>query len=537
MPADRLFVNATFHTLDARNAVVHAMAVDGDRIVATGSLDAMRARFGRTARQIDLGGRTVVPGLVDAHSHMSAVGDHALFSADLNSPPMGGIHCIDELIEALREHAALPDCGEWILGHGYDDTLLEEGRHPNCADLDLVSRDRPVVITHISGHFLAGNSAALARAEISHATEAPVGGVIRRNPDGSPDGVLEENAMLAVLRLQPRRDPDERLRAIEHAAKEYLRLGITTAQDGNVATVGLLDYDAAYAAGRLQIRVVPWPAFRGLGALLDQRVQISAPPEWVKLGAIKLFADGSIQGFTGHLCCPYHMPYHGDADYRGYAAMPLATLKEQVATVIEAGMQVAVHANGDAAIDAVLDAVEAAQQRGLKATAPPIVVHAQMTRDDQLDRMRELGVEPSFFVLHTYYWGDRHRDVFLGPARARRISPARSALERGLRFTLHTDSPVTPMDPWLLIWSAVNRRTTSGEALGPEQRLTPLQALRATTIDSAGQLGVGADRGSLEPGKLADFVVLDRDPLQIERDALRDVRVLRTYVGGKLVAR
>ena len=158
-------------------------------------------------------------------------------------------------------------------------------------------------------------------------------------------------------------------------------------------------------------------------------------------------------------------------------------------------------------------------------------------RRPQLDRMLELGVEPSFFVLHTYYWGDRHRDIFLGPDRARRISPARSALERGLRFTLHTDSPVTPMDPWLLIWSAVNRRTTSGEALGPEQRLTPLQALRATTIDSAGQLGVGADRGSLEPGKLADFAVLDRDPLQIERDALRDVRVLSTYVGGKRVAR
>jgi predicted amidohydrolase YtcJ len=193
---------------------------------------------------------------------------------------------------------------------------------------------------------------------------------------------------------------------------------------------------------------------------------------------------------------------------------------------------VAVHANGEAAIDAFLDAVAKAKDRGIALAAPPIVVHAQMARDDQLDRMLELGVEPSFFVLHTYYWGDRHRDRFLGPDRARRISPAKSALERGLRFTLHTDSPVTPMDPWLLLWSAVNRRTTSGEALGPEQRLSPLQALRATTIDAAIQLGVGDDRGSLEAGKLADFIVVDRDPLAVERDALRDIRVLATYVGG-----
>jgi hypothetical protein len=532
MAADRLFVNATFHTLDARNSVVHALAVKGDRIVAGGSLDAMRARFGRTARQLDLGGRVVLPGIVDAHSHLTMVGEHALYSADVNSPPIGEVQTIDDIIDVLREHAGRPECGAWIQGHGYDDTLLDEGRHPTSADLDLVARDRPVVITHISGHFLAANSIALAQAGIDRATEDPVGGVIRRNPDGSPDGVLEESAMLPVLRLLPRRSEDERVRAIEHGAREYLRLGITTAQDGNASLTNLADYDAAWAAGRLPIRVVPWPSFRGLRALLEGQHAPLAPPTFVKRGAIKLFADGSIQGYTGHLCCPYHMPFHGDADYRGYAAMPQADLDARVATVLEHGLQVAVHANGDAAIDAFLDAVAKAKDRGIALAAPPIVVHAQMARDDQLDRMLELGVEPSFFVLHTYYWGDRHRDRFLGPDRARRISPAKSALERGLRFTLHTDSPVTPMDPWLLLWSAVNRRTTSGEALGPEQRLSPLQALRATTIDAAIQLGVGDDRGSLEAGKLADFIVVDRDPLAVERDALRDIRVLATYVGG-----
>ncbi len=535
MSADWLFVNATFHTLDARNSVVHALAVAGDRIVAGGSLDAMRARFGRTAKQVDLGERVVLPGIVDAHSHLSMVGDHALYSADLNSPPIGEVNTIDELIEVLRDHAARPECGAWIQGHGYDDSLLEEGRHPTSEDLDLVARDRPVVITHISGHFLAANSIALAQAGIDRATADPVGGIIRRRPDGSPDGVLEENAMLALLRLLPRRSQAERLDALEHAALEYLRLGITTAQDGNASLVNLEDYEVAWAAGRLPIRVVPWPSFRALRALQDGKAPATAPASFVQRGAIKLFADGSIQGHTGHLCCPYHLPYHGDADYRGYPAMPQADLNARVAQVLELGLQVAVHANGDAAIDAVLDAVAAAKARGLALAAPPIVVHAQMARDDQLDRMLELGVEPSFFVLHTYYWGDRHRDRFLGPERARRISPAKSALERGLRFTLHTDSPVTPMDPWLLLWSAVNRRTTSGEALGPEQRLSPIQALRATTIDAAIQLGVGGDRGSLEAGKLADFIVVDRDPLAIERDALRDVKVLATYVGGKVV--
>ena len=188
--------------------------------------------------------------------------------------------------------------------------------------------------------------------------------------------------------------------------------------------------------------------------------------------------------------------------------------------------------NGDAAIDDFLNAIEEASRVHTRPDARPIAVHAQMTREDQLDTMQRLGVVPSFFCLHTYYWGDRHRDIFLGQERAERISPTRSAAERGMRFTIHTDAPVVPMDPGLLMWSAIRRETTSGVPLGPAQRLTPLEALRATTIDAAWQLHLDDTRGSIEVGKLADLALLETDPLT-EPDSLRSLRVHRTWVGGR----
>ncbi len=202
-----------------------------------------------------------------------------------------------------------------------------------------------------------------------------------------------------------------------------------------------------------------------------------------------------------------------------------------------AGLQVAIHANGDAAIDDALDAIEAAQLGDPELDARPIIVHAQMTRPDQLDRMKKLRVIPSFFVLHTYYWGDRHRERFLGPERAARISPTHTAQEKGVRFTLHCDTPVVPLDPLRLVWAAVNRRTTSGQELGPEERIDVTSALRAVTIDAAFQGFEEDSKGSLEPGKLADLVILGRSPLAENPADLAAIPVLETIIGGESVWR
>ncbi|HEY7776030.1 MAG TPA: amidohydrolase family protein, partial [Kineobactrum sp.] len=256
--------------------------------------------------------------------------------------------------------------------------------------------------------------------------------------------------------------------------------------------------------------------------------------ERLQMGAVKIVADGSIQGYTGYLTRPYHAPFHGDAEYRGYPAVLRERLFEQVLRLHTAGYQLAVHGNGDAAIDDILDAFAAAQAARPVADPRFILIHSQMARKDQIERMRELGVTPSFFAAHTWYWGDRHRDTFIGPARAATISPAAWAQAAGLRFSSHMDTPVTPMRPLQAAWSLVQRQTFGGDVLGPEQRVDVMTALRAVTIDAAWQRFQEDNRGSLEPGKYADLVVLSGSPLA-DPAAMRELAVKQTYVGGALV--
>jgi predicted amidohydrolase YtcJ len=255
----------------------------------------------------------------------------------------------------------------------------------------------------------------------------------------------------------------------------------------------------------------------------------------VRFGAVKLIADGSIQGYTAYLREPYFVPPGDDPAERGYPRYPKQELAARVAGYRDAGLQVAIHANGDAAIDDALDALESAQAGDPELDARPVIIHAQMTRPDQLERMKRLRVIPSFFVLHSYYWGDRHRERFLGPERAARISPTHTAQQTGVRFTLHCDTPVVPMEPLRLVWAAVNRRTTSGQELGPEERIDVTSALRAVTIDAAFQHFEEDLKGSLEPGKLADLVILARSPLAEPAEGLASIPVLETIVGGESV--
>jgi hypothetical protein len=534
---DLLLHNADVITLDTARPRARAVALRDGRILSVGSAEELLELVGPRTRVEDLGGGTLIPGFVDAHSHLGFVADRDAFFVALDPPPVGATRTVDAVVQAFRARAGGTRPGEWLVGMGYDQTLLAERRHPMRRDLDRASAEHPILALHISGHLAVANTRALALAGITRDTPQPAGGRIRLDPaTGEPDGVLEEPAAFGrIFPLLPQQPEKARLDALEAAARRYAACGITTAQDGATELRALRDLANAARAGRLPLRVVAWPTWAAWQKLEEGASLPEAPSERFRMGAVKFFADGSIQGYTGHLCQPYHVPQSpAEGEFRGYAATPREELAENVARVHAAGRQVAVHANGDAAIDDLLFAVEEAQRRSPRADARPVAVHAQMTREDQLDRMRELSVVPSFFVLHTYYWGDRHRDLFLGPERARRISPARSALARGIRFTLHTDAPVVPMDPLLLWWSAVNRVTTGGEVLGPEQRLTPLEALRALTLDAAYQVFEEHTRGSIEPGKLADLVLLSGNPLA-DPAALRELRVLRTWVGGEPV--
>jgi predicted amidohydrolase YtcJ len=522
--------------MDASDRIVEALLVAGDRIAAVGSDAELESRNGRTARVVDLQGHALLPGFIDAHAHFPGAGIFAVM-VDLNSPPIGEIDSIETIVERLRLRAASTKEGEWVVGMGYDDTLLAEGRHPTRHDLDRASSEHPIAIWHISGHLAVVNSSGLERVGIDAETRDAEGGRIRRDPrTGEPDGVLEENDTHV---LQPLLAPGLRdsWKIVREASRRYLAAGVTTAQNGYATAQQMKGLLRLSRLGLLPLRVVLWPGQETMDAMLAGRFAFETPePLWMRLGAAKIIGDGSIQGYTGYLSEPYHVPPGDDPEYRGYPTIEREELIEVVSRYHVKGLQVAVHGNGDACIDDILDAFEAAQRTHPRRDARHVVVHSQMARNDQLDRMADLGVIPSFFSLHTYYWGDRHREIFMGPERAARMSPARSASERGLRFTIHTDCPVVPMEPLRLVWAAVNRRSTSGACIGEAERIDPTRALRAVTIDAAYQHFEEGDKGSLEVGKLADMVILDRSPLD-DPEQIDRIRVVETIVGGRTAYR
>ena len=519
--ADRVLTNGVILTMNPQNAVAEAVAISGDHILAVGSIEEIARHIGERTEVSNLFGRTVTPGFIDAHGHFPFSGDIALNMVDLNSPPMGAIQNMEELVDTLRAKAKARSPGEWIVGIGYDDTLLTENRHPTRLELDAVTTKHPVFIWHTSLHLAVANSEALKQAGID-----PLGHT----------GLLREQAEMGpVMGLIPQPGAEERIVAIEHAALEYTSRGVTTAQSGLTDERTLGDLAAALAQDRLPIRVLVWPSpdlARKLNA--GKLAPEIADRDRLKIGAVKIIADGSIQGYTGYLSEPYYITPRGQPEWRGRPIMPRAALIELIGEFHAAGWQVAVHGNGDAAIDDILAGFEAMLAADPSGDVRPIIIHSQMAREDQLDAMATLGVIPSFFSLHTYYWGDRHRDIFMGPLRAARMSPARSALNKGIRFTIHADTPVTPMEPLRLMWAAVNRLTKTGEFVGAEQRIEPMQALRAITIDAAYQSFDEVEKGSIEPGKLADLVVLSANPID-RPETIDSIEVVETILGGQTV--
>jgi predicted amidohydrolase YtcJ len=456
------------------------------------------------------------------------------------------------------------------MGMGYDDTAMAEQRHPTFEDLDEVSRENPVFCLHISAHLAAVNSKALQIAGIDENTPDPEGGVFQRLPGSQvPSGVAEELAMFSLFAVLPTPSGEEAVKEIEDAVAYYASHGTTTAHDAAIKSPGQLDLFRKMAAeGRLAIDVVGWPLFNVADQMLANFAQDRVYRGRFRLGGLKLLLDGSIQGYTAFLSQPYHVqpgadePVGGDdigevdqllvqsdppagvprlpqaegGDYRGY---PTIESQDEVTAWLtkayEQGWPAQVHTNGDGATDMLIAAVRKAEAAYPGKDRRVVIVHAQTMREEQLDAVADLGMSPTFFPGHVYYWGDRHRDIFLGPERAARLNPLRSALDRGILFTGHHDAPVTPANMLLPIWAAVNRVTASGEVLGPEQRIPVVEAIRAATINGAYQIFEEETKGSIEVGKLADFAVLSENPLQVDPMAIKDIQVVETIKEGKTI--
>jgi predicted amidohydrolase YtcJ len=544
-PADAIWSGGQIVTVDDARPTAEAVAVRDGRIVAVGTRADVERRFaGPKTLRHDLKGRTLLPGFVDAHGHVTGVGFQAVV-ANLLPPPDGRVDSIEALQRTLREWmAANPWHRDYglVMGFGYDDSQLKEQRHPTREELDAVSGELPVLLIHQSGHLASLNGAALRKAGIGPDTPDPKGGVIRRK-DGSrePSGTLEETAqLLALMKLMPALGETQQLALLEAGQALYLRFGHTTAQDGRTSPGDLKMLPRAATRGALKLDVVAYPdlLMNGDDPVLKGPLHARTYTNGFRIGGVKLSLDGSPQGKTAWLSRPYFRPPEGQpATYAGYPTLKDEEATAQVLRAFRNGWQVLVHTNGDAAIDQFLAAVERASSQVPRADRRPVMIHGQTLRLDQVDRVKALGIFPSLFPMHTFYWGDWHRDSVLGPERATNISPTGWLMQRGMMFSSHHDAPVALPDTMRVLSATVNRTTRSGQVLGPEHRVEPIVGLKAMTLWAAYQHFEEKTKGSIEVGKLADFAVLSDNPLTVPRESIADLKVVETIKRGRTVWR
>ncbi len=537
--ADTVYTGGPILTINDAQPKVEAVAVKDGKILALGSLADMLKHQNDSTEVFDLDGRAMLPGFVDSHGHVVMGGLQAL-SANLLSPPDGEVTDIASLQATLtawmEENADVVDQVNMIVGFGYDNAQLAELRHPTRQDLDAVSKDVPIIIIHQSGHLGVANSKALELAGIDAFTENPAGGVFRRDENGEPNGVLEEYAFFAVLVPMISELGPEGMKAFAKAgSKLWASFGYTTAEDGRSSPEIVDALRVVAAEGDLPIDVIVYPDVLESREFIGENVSREYDNR-VRVGGCKLTIDGSPQGFTALRDRPYFDPV-GDypAGYLGYASITMKQVQDAVDWCYENQIQINTHANGEGASDMLIAAIDAAQEKYGTPDIRPVLVHGQFQREDQVDSYKRLGVFPSVYPMHTFYWGDWHRDHTVGPVNAENISPTGWLIDRDMMFGSHHDAPVAFPNSMRVLSATVTRRTRSGDILGPHHRVDVMTALKAMTIWPAWQHFEEGIKGSIEVGKLADFVILSDDPTAVDPETLATLRVMASIKEGQLI--
>lgn len=536
--ADKIYTGGAILTMEDAQPRAEALATRQGRILAVGSRAEVMRHAGAGTVMVDLGGRALLPGFVDSHGHVVGGGLQAS-SANLLAPPDGQVKDIASLQRVLRawhvEQAEMVKRLGAIIGFGYDPAQMAERRHPTAADLDAVSADVPVYLIHQSGHFGAANTAALKKLGLNARSPDPAGGIIRRLADGRPDGVMEETAHFnALVKLLGGLGPEGFAEFARAGARLWTRYGYTTAQEGRAMpdTVGTLRQVAA--KGGFDIDIVAFP-----DVLVDRNFITAHMSQTyvnrVRVGGAKLTIDGSPQGFTAWRDRPYYKPVGNyPPGYAGYPAATEAQVNDAIRWAFKNGVQILTHANGERASDVLLSAIRAARLEHGPGRRP-VLIHGQFLREDQVDALKELGVFPSLFPMHTFYWGDWHREHTVGPILADDISPTGWVLQRDMMFGTHHDAPVAFPDSMRVLYSTVTRRSRSGDILGPKHRVKVETALKAMTLWPAWQHFEEASKGSLAPGKLADLVLLSADPTAMDPEKLDTLKVMQTIKEDRVV--
>ncbi len=537
-PGATLWRGGTIITMDGETPNMAEAVVERDgKIAFVGPEADARAAAGKDAQVRDLKGATLLPGFVDAHSHF-AIGLQTAGGLDLADPATGDTASVAKLLAAVKRYGAKVPKGGWVVVWRYDDAGLAERRHVTRAELDSILPDRKVVLLHISLHGLVANSAALKAAKLSDGMKPPVGGVMPSDAKGRLTGLLFEKAMLPMSLVLPQPSNEARLAALDGVQMRYAREGFTWAQDGatNPVDLAFLTSPAAQQILKIDLALLPF-AMTGIEAMLDNPAMApGAHFGRVKLQGIKFTLDGSPQARTAFFTRDYALGSpDGQHPWHGQPVTTDAAFQTLTRKVHERGWQIFVHANGDAAIDMAIRGFDAL---GIKAADDrrPIVIHSQFMRPDQIPAYARIGVGPSYFSNHTYYFADTHRRNFPNEV-VDFIIPFTASRAVGLIPSNHSDYPVTPLDTRAQLWSAMARTSRTGVVSGESQREDAWHALQALTTGPAWQVFEENQRGRIKPGLLADFVVLDRNPLTTPVDDIRAIRVLETVKEGKTIWR
>ena len=540
--ADTVYIHGNIITVNDAQPFAEALATKDGLILGVGDTEALLRLKGPLTKIVDLAGATVVPGFIDAHSHFAGVGTQAIV-ANLLPAPDGPVNTIADLQSEIRHFiktSPIVKNYNVAIGFNYDDSQLLEQRHPNRHDLDAVSTEIPIVVMHQSGHIGAYNSKALNLMGITAETPDPAGGIIERESDGkTPNGVMQENAHFMIFfQLIPDFNTPDLIHLYKAGEYAYLSNGFTTVQEGktDLETLNILPQIAA--SHGFDVDIISYPDIAAIGGevLLNNR-QVSA--EYVngfRIGGVKLTFDGSPQGKTAWFTEPYlEAPNGQPPEYLGYPAFTDEAALAWMSLAFDNDWQLLVHTNGDAAIDQLIRLLKRSQPKLKNRDHRTVMIHGQFTRKDQIKSLKDLGIFPALYPMHTFYWGDWHRDSVAGPERAENISPTGWMIANDMRFSIHSDAPVTFPNSMRIIDSAVNRTTRTGKVLGAAHQLSPMQALKALTIWAAYQHFEESVKGSLAAGKQADFVVLDGNPLTIEPSKIKNLKVLKTVNNDKTV--
>lgn len=509
----KIYINGDFITLE--NDDIEVIETENDKIIKTGSKAEIIGLEDNNTEIIDLKGNTLMPSFIDAHSHIFAL------AKSLMQISIDGLTSIEEIKNCLVKYKKENKTNEWIIVNGYDNNILKNRQHITKQELDEIFPATPVIIENKSRHSSIVNSKALEKLGITKTTANPEGGRIFFDT-----GLLEENAFIDSLKKIPLPRIEEIINAFKEAQKIYASHGITTAQEGVITNELVKIYNLLANKKEIFLDIVSYMDYKNVYEIKKGYSEyINKYKNNFKIGGIKIFLDGSPQAKTAWL----REAYANEPEYYGYRIIKDEDLEEILEKTKESNLQILAHCNGDKAVEQYINAIK--KVSGLKR---PVMIHAQLLGLDQLADVKKYNILPSFFISHIYYFGDIHIKN-LGINRAEHISPASSSLKQNILFSFHQDTPVIEPDMFETIWCAVNRTTKADKVLGEEEKISVLEAIKAVTINAAYQYGEEEIKGSLKPGKKADFIIVDKNPLKVAKDELRNIKILKTIKDGEVI--